>query len=497
MASDSPAETRKTAVQARRLALALDAIEAQLDGLELARAYIGGAAVNGKLYAVGGDTWDTSTRTLSPVANVEMLDLTQPSPTWVSVAPLPAPRGDLGAWGYDSSSPYEIAGKVLAAGGNYPEPSANTYLYDPGSNTWSSSLPNMVHATRNFARAQLNGYLYAFGGYDYSNGTPNGANFNQRYDATGPGATPTPTGTGTPPTSTPTPVTTNTPTVTHTPTIGASPTPCAVQTVLTEGFEGGNLGQFTSTVGICNPGGCGWVPRNTPPPHSGTWQAFAPDLDDITDQYLTNITAISIPVGSTNAELTFWHTYDMENTFDGGVLETSTNGGTSWQDAGALITQGGYDTTISTLYESPIGGRMAWTNQQLTWEQVRVNLTSFIGQSNLKIRFRQANDNSVSDVGWWVDDVVVTTSGACTTTPTVPPTNTNTPVPSSPTPAPNTSTPVPNTPTAMATETTQPTNTPGTPGATNTPGTPVATPTACTLEFADVPVTNTFYPFVR
>jgi hypothetical protein len=35
MASDSPAEIREAAVQARRLALALDAIEAQLDGLEL------------------------------------------------------------------------------------------------------------------------------------------------------------------------------------------------------------------------------------------------------------------------------------------------------------------------------------------------------------------------------------------------------------------------------------------------------------------------------
>jgi hypothetical protein len=35
MASDSPAEARKTAHQARRLALALDAIEAQLDRLEL------------------------------------------------------------------------------------------------------------------------------------------------------------------------------------------------------------------------------------------------------------------------------------------------------------------------------------------------------------------------------------------------------------------------------------------------------------------------------
>jgi hypothetical protein len=35
MASDSPAETAKAAHQARRLALALDAIEAQLNDLEL------------------------------------------------------------------------------------------------------------------------------------------------------------------------------------------------------------------------------------------------------------------------------------------------------------------------------------------------------------------------------------------------------------------------------------------------------------------------------
>jgi hypothetical protein len=38
MASDSPAEAKKTAAQARRLALALDAIEAELDGLELGAA---------------------------------------------------------------------------------------------------------------------------------------------------------------------------------------------------------------------------------------------------------------------------------------------------------------------------------------------------------------------------------------------------------------------------------------------------------------------------
>jgi hypothetical protein len=35
MASDSPAEAKKTAIRARRLAVALGAIETQLDALEL------------------------------------------------------------------------------------------------------------------------------------------------------------------------------------------------------------------------------------------------------------------------------------------------------------------------------------------------------------------------------------------------------------------------------------------------------------------------------
>ncbi|HET9494973.1 MAG TPA: kelch repeat-containing protein, partial [Chloroflexia bacterium] len=65
----------------------------------------------------------------------------------------------------------------------------------------------------------------------------------------------------------------------------------------------------------------------------------------------------------------------------------------------------------------------------------------------------------------------------------------------------------PTTPPATATATTPPatatattpagTATATSPAATNTPGAPTATPTACTLEFTDVPPTNTFYPFVR
>ncbi len=187
----------------------------QLDDLNVPRGYIAGAVVDGKLYAIGGDTWDTANRLLVPTDTVEMMDLTQPSPTWVPVESLPSARGDLKAWAYDTGTNYEISGKVMVAGGPYPVPDASAYLYDPTTNSWSSA-PDMVHATRNYAAAQLNGYLYAIGGYDYSDGVPNGANFVQRYDGSQPPGTPTVTPTGTLPTATRTSTRTNTPTVTPT-----------------------------------------------------------------------------------------------------------------------------------------------------------------------------------------------------------------------------------------------------------------------------------------
>jgi hypothetical protein len=187
----------------------------QMDDLNVARGYIAGAVLDGKLYAIGGDTWNSVSRVLVPNNTVEMLDLAQPSPTWVTVASLPTNRGDLRAWAYDSGTGYEISGRIMVAGGPYPTPDGNAYIYDPTVDAWSPA-PGMLHPTRNYASAQLDGYLYALGGYDYSNGQPNGANFSQRYDARTPLGSPTPTPTGTLPTSTSTATHTNTPTATPT-----------------------------------------------------------------------------------------------------------------------------------------------------------------------------------------------------------------------------------------------------------------------------------------
>ncbi len=62
-----------------------------------------------------------------------------------------------------------------------------------------------------------------------------------------------------------------------------------------------------------------------------------------------------------NAFLHFRHAYSFESGpfayYDGGVLEYSSNGGTTWSDAGPLFTHNGYNATISPSFGNPLAGR--------------------------------------------------------------------------------------------------------------------------------------------
>ena len=126
------------------------------------------------------------------------------------------------------------------------------------------------------------------------------------------------------------------------------------------------------------------------------------DEDAITDDYL--ITP-SIAIGS-NARLSFYHTYQLEQGYDGAVIEISTTGSSgTFSDLGSYILQGEYDMVIDTGYSSPISGSMAWTGGSLgAMTPVVVNLNSFAGNT-INIRFRMASDESVGGLGWYVDDV--------------------------------------------------------------------------------------------
>ncbi len=155
--------------------------------------------------------------------------------------------------------------------------------------------------------------------------------------------------------------------------------------------------------------------------NSPTRSWFVPDPAVVSDRQLTMANPIALAPG-TNAVLEFAHRYATENTFDGGVLEYSVDGGTTWFDilaAGGGVPanaqrflQGGYTGTISTGFDSPIGGRQAWSGTSGVFVTSRVNLADFGGR-NVHFRFRFASDRSVAATGWWIDDIRVSEGTAC------------------------------------------------------------------------------------
>jgi hypothetical protein len=111
------------------------------------------------------------------------------------------------------------------------------------------------------------------------------------------------------------------------------------------------------------------------------------------------------------AQVTFRNKYITESTFDGGVLEISINNGafTDIITAGGSFVTGGYNATISTAWQSPIAGRMAWSGTSTGGYITTVaNLPAAAAGQPIKLRFRMASDCSIASTGWWVDGVVVT-----------------------------------------------------------------------------------------
>lgn len=142
--------------------------------------------------------------------------------------------------------------------------------------------------------------------------------------------------------------------------------------------------------------------------HSPTHSWFAADMSTATDFTLTSGDLLLDSIST----LSFWHWHETDATWDGGVVEISTNGGATWQDLGYYMTQNGYNNTIDPS-NMGIGGRKAFSGSSGGFVQTVVRLTGFAGQTG-RIRFRFASDNAASDdpardEGWYIDDISLQT----------------------------------------------------------------------------------------
>lgn len=122
---------------------------------------------------------------------------------------------------------------------------------------------------------------------------------------------------------------------------------------------------------------------------------------------------VNIPQNAGQVRLSFFHIFNFEPGFDGGILEISTDAGETFQDAGPFILVGGYDGTLTSDSSNPLGTRAAWTSRGRpgVFSQVIVDLSSFAGKA-VKLKFRAGFDEAAGILngytGWFIDDIQVT-----------------------------------------------------------------------------------------
>jgi lysyl endopeptidase len=187
---------------------------------------------------------------------------------------------------------------------------------------------------------------------------------------------------------------------------------------LVETFEGG--GGFDNPGWAHNPiaGAVDWVLSTTQsqtPTHS--W--FSASQTSISDRVL--VTPTFVPQATST--LSFFHTFAFETNaggtacYDAGTLEISIDGGSTWSVVpDAAFTAGGFNGTVNTNFDNPILGKRAWCQGTIgAMTQVTVNLASFVGASDVKLRWHEGDDSSAQGTGWFVDSVTLNNVGAAST----------------------------------------------------------------------------------
>ena len=161
-----------------------------------------------------------------------------------------------------------------------------------------------------------------------------------------------------------------------------------------------NDNRETTTIGGITTGTPGWT-TSTVKSSSPTSSWFASESTAITSSSLTSA-ATALAATKNLSLLSFNHYFNTENSYDGGVVEYSTNGGSTWNDAAPLFIKNGYNAQMAT--STTLTGRRAFTGTNSVFSPSLLNLTS-LGNTAVSFRFRMETDNGTGGEGWFVDDI--------------------------------------------------------------------------------------------
>ncbi len=185
--------------------------------------------------------------------------------------------------------------------------------------------------------------------------------------------------------------------------------PCSAAAITTLSSDDAETPDQYHTVKLQGTGTKEWV-KSTAQAVSPTRSWYAQCYTTLSEYVLLLNSPIAVTAGI--VEIGFNHRYDTEAYYDGGRVEYSINGGTTWLDAGPYFTENGYPAFIN------IGGINipSFTGKS----DVQYGVTGFIHSTiqipfsssvSLLVRFRFYTDAGVGGGlplnGWYVDNIVI------------------------------------------------------------------------------------------
>ncbi|SCL16848.1 immune inhibitor A domain-containing protein [Micromonospora inyonensis] len=151
-------------------------------------------------------------------------------------------------------------------------------------------------------------------------------------------------------------------------------------------------------------------------PHSGANMWHSGGDQDWADVKLSR--EVAVPAAA-DAKFWMWNNYTIEEDWDYGFVEVSTNGGSTWtelkvyDEAGNLVsTNDGYADPNGRMADYG-GKKYGLHGDSHGWRHDYVDLSAYAG-STVQVRLRYATDAAFADRGWFADDFSVTGGGATT-----------------------------------------------------------------------------------
>ena len=153
------------------------------------------------------------------------------------------------------------------------------------------------------------------------------------------------------------------------------------------------------------------IPLNNPYTTGSTCYAFTNAASgEYSDQGSGALSTPELRIGET-ATLTFWHRMKAEDhssyatfAWDGGIVEVSTDGGSSWFQ---VEPSPGYNKRIYDNPASPFEANTDCYSGDIPWRQESLDLSPYAPRA--MVRFQFGSDAHVTDEGWFIDDIVLET----------------------------------------------------------------------------------------